>query len=108
MRIDEGLVQIVYIDEQWIIQIGERTKSEEPKIFIIEKLGSNSRVTAFQKITSMESLKTYLKDLSLLKNIVNQSRPAKPIRYDGMFASPRTEVDSCAYNSPRNGTASFR
>jgi hypothetical protein len=65
MKSEEGQVQITYIDEQWIVQVDDQ-------ISIIENLGKyNSKITAFYTIKSMDSLKTYLKDLSLLKNIVN-------------------------------------
>lgn len=39
----------------------------------------------------MPALKTYIKDLALLRNIVNQSKPAKKIKYQGMFSPIQTE-----------------
>jgi hypothetical protein len=53
------------VDDQWIVFINQLT-------FVIEKLGKNSRITAYQTIKQgAEPLKRYLKDLSLMKNIVN-------------------------------------
>ena len=65
LKNEEGDVEITFVDDQWIVFVDQLT-------FIIEKLGNNSRITAYQTIKQgPETLKRYLKDLSVMKNIVN-------------------------------------
>jgi hypothetical protein len=40
LKSEEGEVTITYVDDQWIVDIAG-------KIFVVEKLGVNSRVTAY-------------------------------------------------------------
>ena len=72
---DKEIVKITYVNHQWLIQIGQ-------KIFTIEKLGQNSKITAFSFVSDFEKLKAHVKELSLLKNIVNQSAPIKTEKYE--------------------------